>query len=286
MPLVVYRHTQEITESKPSLSQRLLYRTFIGRLFLKLFIRPFISKISGAYMNTRISKIHIKHFAKKNHIDLEDYSLDDIHSFNDFFIRKIKDGKRKIERDSNAFISPCDSKLSVYKIEENSIFNIKDAYYKISDLLENEALAKEYNNGYCLVFRLGVSDYHRYCYIDDGVQEKNISISGVFHTVHPISLEKYNFFKKNHRIYTILHTLNFGDIIQVEVGAMMVGKIQNHQENNSFKRGEEKGFFKFGGSTIVLLVKDIINIDEDILTQSRLGNEITVLYGERIGVLK
>ncbi|MDE6656487.1 MAG: phosphatidylserine decarboxylase, partial [Anaeroplasmataceae bacterium] len=133
-------------------------------------------------MNSRISKIHIKHFAKKNHILLEDYALEEVHSFNDFFVRKIKDGKRKIDFDSNIFISPCDSKLSVYKIEENSIFNIKDAYYKVSDLIENEDLALEYKNGYCLVFRLGVSDYHRYCYIDDGTQEKNISIPGVFHT--------------------------------------------------------------------------------------------------------
>ncbi len=283
MPFIVDRNTGKMTLSKPSLSQRFLYRTLLGRCILKLLIQPFISRLTGAYMNTRVSKLHIKHFAKKNHISLEEYELDAVKCFNDFFIRKIKPGKRKIEEEASILISPCDAKLSAYKIDHTSIYKIKDSYYSVYDLIENEDLAKKYEGGYCLVFRLGVSDYHRYCYFDDGHQEKNISLPGVFHTVHPISLEKYNFFKKNHRIYTLLHTLNFGDVVQVEVGAMMVGKIVNHKENNTFVRGEEKGYFKFGGSTIVLLFENHIQLDEDIVRQSEEGNEVMVHFGERIG---
>lgn len=192
-------------------------------------------------------------------------------------------------QDSDILISPCDSKLSVFKLDkayDETIFVIKGAYYTLSDLLNYSPLAKQYENGYCLIFRLGVTDYHRYGYIDEGNQEKNISVPGVFHTVHPISLEKYNFFKRNHRSYTVLHTKNFKDVVQVEVGAMMVGRIKNHFEDHSFTKGEEKGYFMFGGSTIILLIQDIVTIDEDILMQSQKNNEITVRYGERIGKLK
>lgn len=283
---VVDRTTGKESWDRPSVSQRFLYRSLFGRFLLKILISPWISKLSGAYMNCRISKIHIRRFVKKNDIQLEEYEEKKYSSFNDFFTRKIKKERRPIELDPKIFISPCDAKLSVYKINETSIFEIKGSFYTISDLLEDDSLASLYKNGYCLVFRLGVTDYHRYGYIDDGYQEKSVNIKGIFHTVHPISLEKYNFFKKNHRIYTMLHTINFGEVVQVEVGAMMVGRIKNHYQQYSFKKGEEKGYFMFGGSTIVLLIKDILKIDEDILYQSQNNKEITVRYGERIGCLK
>lgn len=282
---VVNRKTKEEKPIKYGFFQRLLYRSKIGGIFLRIIYLSFISKISGLYMDSFISRLHIKSFIKKNGINMDEYELIKYKSFNDFFTRKIKDSSRKIAG-GEAFISPCDSKLSVYKITEDAIFKIKESYYRVEDLLKNKELAEKYLNGYCLIFRLGVDDYHRYCYIDDGYQEENISIKGTYHTVQPIALEKYNFYKTNHREYTVLHTKAFKDVVEVEVGALMVGKIVNHYQNNEFKRGQEKGFFKFGGSTIVLLVEDIIKIDDDILYQSSLGNEIMVKYGEQIGVLK
>lgn len=286
MEKVVHRKTGIERDLEISKSQKFLYRTFLGRILVKLLIRPFLSKLVGAYMNSGLSKRKIKKFIKKNSINIEEYEMKDIACFNDFFSRKIKAGMREIAEGKNIFISPCDAKLSVYKIEEDSIFQIKDAYYRISDLIEDATLASEYTKGFCFVFRLAVDDYHRYCYIDDGYHEESTSIPGVFHTVNPICLEKYNFFKKNHREWTILHTLHFGDIIQVEVGAMMVGKIDNYFSCKAFKKGEEKGLFLFGGSTIVVITKDNILVDEDILKASLSGNEITVQYGEQIGVLK
>ncbi|MCI9182697.1 MAG: phosphatidylserine decarboxylase [Acholeplasmatales bacterium] len=289
MQRIIERHTGKEIEDCPSIGQRFLYRSILGRCILKILICPFVTKLSGAYMNSRMSRIHIKRFIKKNHICMEDYPQKKYKSFNDFFTRKILADRRPIVQDSDILISPCDSKLSVFKLDkayDETIFVIKGAYYTLSDLLNYSPLAKQYENGYCLIFRLGVTDYHRYGYIDEGNQEKNISVPGVFHTVHPISLEKYNFFKRNHRSYTVLHTKNFKDVVQVEVGAMMVGRIKNHFEDHSFTKGEEKGYFMFGGSTIILLIQDIVTIDEDILMQSQKNNEITVRYGERIGKLK
>lgn len=263
--------------------QKFLYRNFLGRLILKLLIRPWVSKLGGSYMNRKCSKGMIKKFVKKNNIDLSQYDMTNIKCYNDFFTRKIIDGARNINMESNKLISPCDSKLQAFKINEESIFNIKDSYYKVEDLIQNKELAKEYINGYCLIFRLTVDDYHRYCYVDNGTKTENTYIKGVFHTVNPIALERYNFYKRNAREYTILETKNFGKIVQVEVGALMVGKINNHHQEYAFSKGEEKGMFLFGGSTIVLLVKENIKIDEDILFNTSNNDETVVRYGEAIG---
>ena len=133
-----------------------------------------------------------------------------------------------------------------------------------------------------MIFRLCVDDYHRYSYFDSGKQEGNHHINGVLHTVRPIALSEEKVFSQNDREWTILHTDNFGDVTQIEVGAMMVGKIVNHRCCNSFIRGEEKGYFKFGGSTIVLLINNI-KIDDDILENSSSGIETIVKLGEKIG---
>jgi len=261
-----------------------LYKTRIGRTCLKVLVKPSVSKISGRFLNTKLSSKMIKSFVKKNNINLSEYESRKFSSYNDFFTRKIAEGKRNIDIDKNAFISPCDSKLSVYKILEDSTFKIKDSYYTISDLLDGNEIYKYYINGLCLIFRLSVDDYHRYCYIDNGTKSKNTFIQGELHTVQPIALEKYNIYKRNSREYTILHTENFDDVVQIEVGALIVGKIVNLHEEHSFKKGDEKGMFEFGGSTIVLLVKEnTINIDEEILENTMHGLETIVKYGERIG---
>ena len=129
-----------------------------------------------------------------------------------------------------------------------------------------------------------MDDYHRYCYIDNGSKSRNIHIDGELHTVNPIALGRYNIYKRNSREYTVLHTENFGDAVQVEVGAMLVGRIVNHDGEGKIRRGTEKGMFEFGGSTIVMLFeKDRISIDSDILRNSANGDETVVKYGEKIG---
>ena len=271
-------------ETNPSGNQKFLYRTWLGRVFLRLLTRPFLTEFMGWFLNRRISKLKNKAFMKKAGINPEEYELDNIRCFNDLFKRKMKPGYRTIDPDPSILISPCDSRLRAYRLDNNAVFEIKDSYYRAGDLIQDEALARQYENGYFLIFRLDVTDYHRYVYIDDGHQERNIRIKGIFHTVNPIALEHYNFFKTNSREYTILHTENFGDVIQCEVGALMVGKISNNAENNTFRKGDEKGCFEFGGSTIVLMIKDVVDIDPDILDNTAEGIETRVLMGEHIGI--
>ena len=241
MNKIIDRHTLEVKDCDLANGQKFLYRNAFGRMLLKVIVKPFVTKLGGWYMNRKCSKGMINKFVKKNNIDLSQYDMTNINCYNDFFSRKIKPGYRTIDENTNRLISPCDSKLQAFKIEENSVFKIKDSYYRVADLINNEELANEYIGGHCLIFRLTVDDYHRYCYVDNGTKTKNTYIKGVFHTVNPIALERYNIYKRNSREYTILNTENFGQIIQVEVGALMVGKIQNHHQEATFKKGEEKG---------------------------------------------
>ena len=262
-----------------------LYGNVFGRILLKALTAPAVSRAVGLFMDSGASKALIKPFIKRSGIDTSEYVMYDFSSYNDFFTRTIKPGKRPVDREPSHLISPCDSKLTVHKIGRNSIFRIKGSRYRVSDLLQNEFLAKRYCGGYCMIFRLEVDDYHRYCYIDDGIKTDNTYIAGELHTVNPVALERYNIYKRNCREYTVLHTVNFGDVVQVEVGAMMVGRIVNNHGEGGMSRGMEKGRFEFGGSTIVLLFgKDTVRPDEDILRNSAENTETVVKYGEKIGV--
>ena len=135
-----------------------------------------------------------------------------------------------------------------------------------------------------MIFRLEVNDYHRYCYVDGGIKTENTRIKGQLHTVNPIALKRYNIYKRNSREYTLIHTYHFGDVVQMEVGAMLVGRIFNLHGSGGICKGVEKGMFEFGGSTIVLLIeKDRVQPDKDILRNSAENCETVVKYGEKIG---
>lgn len=266
---------------------KLLYCNVFGRLVLKVLTMPIISKIVGAFMDSPLSIPIIQPFIRNNHIDMSQYKRKKFNSYNQFFTREIKPSARPISPIPTDLISPCDSKLTVYEISENSLFEIKDSRYSVADLIDNPRIAEKYTGGYCMIFRLCVDDYHRYCYIDNGTKSNNKFINGELHTVNPIALEHYNIYKRNCREYTILRTENFGDVIQIEVGAMLVGKICNHHGKYKYRRGEEKGMFKFGGSTVVLLFqRDKVVVDDDILANSANHTETVVRFGEKIGVKK
>ena len=262
---------------------KLLYNTFIGRIILKIIIHPVISKLGSIYNKSYFSKFKISRFIKTHNIVIEDFEEKNYKSFNDFFTRDIKSKKRPFSKDKIHFISPADSKLLVYNITEDLKLNIKDSTYTLNELVNNEEDLSEYKNGLCLVFRLTIDDYHHYCYPDNGVLIKNNFIKGKLHTVRSIS-KNYKIYKVNQREYSILNTENFGEIIYIEVGALMVGKIINSNKCK-FLKGEEKGHFELGGSTIVILLKDNqIKIDKDILENSKKDIETKVRYREKIGV--
>lgn len=261
-----------------------LYNTIPGRGILKILTSPTISKIGGAYMDSRISTIHIKSFIKNNKIDIKQYKKEKYSCFNDFFTRKILEEKRPVCMKENVLISPCDGRLSAYHISGNSDFYIKTSYYRIQDLLKDSEKAPDYKDGTCLIFRLCVDDYHRYIHIDNGTIIENKAIKGKLHTVRPIAVNRYPVFVQNSREYTIVETENFGTIAQIEVGALMIGKIKNHQKEGKVNKGAEKGMFLYGGSTIVVLLqKGIVDIPESYFEDTLKDIETKVNCGMQIG---
>ncbi|MGN0159669.1 MAG: phosphatidylserine decarboxylase [Brotaphodocola sp.] len=262
----------------------LLYGHLLGRLIIKPLTAPALSNLAGRFLSSRASCILIKPFIRKNRIDMSQFVSQNYRSYNEFFSRKIRTDARPIDQNPNHLISPCDSKLTVLPIHSDTCFTLKHTRYSVRSLLRNAALASEYANGYALIFRLTVDDYHRYCYVADGKKTKNIHIPGVLHTVNPIANDYFPVYKENAREYSILRSEEFGDILMMEVGALFVGKIINHHGKCKVSRGQEKGYFQFGGSTVVLLLKEnMVQIDEDILENSYAGIETVVKYGEKIG---
>lgn len=261
-----------------------LYSTKIGRTIIKVLIKPSVSNIIGRFLNTKLSALFIKPFVKSNNIDMTQYVSKKFNSYNEFFIRKMKPSARILPSDNNILASPCDGKVSAYKINKLSRFMIKNTEYTLSSLLKDDKLAKEYNNGYCLVIRLSVDDYHRYFNIDDGKISSVKRISGFFHTVNPVANDYYAIYKENTREYTIIQGETFGQYIQMEVGALMVGKIVNHRKFGKISRFSEKGYFEFGGSTIILLFKsDTVIIDNDLILNTDNGYETLIKLGEKLG---
>lgn len=260
-----------------------LYENAFGRIILKALIRPFSSKIAGTVLDAKISKIFIRRFVRNNAVDLTQAQDADFASFNDFFTRKLIDGARVVDMSEKAFVSPCDCLLSAYRVARNSVFDVKGVSYALDELFENQTISGEYEGGLALIFRLRPKDYHRYIYIDDGTKGKNIRIDGIFHTVNPIAHSRYKVYRTNTREYTIMKTENFGLIAQMEIGAMLVGRIVNHHDAYEFHKGEEKGYFEFGGSTIVILVKkDVLKLNPRFMIDS--GKETEVHLGEKIGL--
>jgi phosphatidylserine decarboxylase len=265
------------------------YDTKWGLFFThSLLARKFISGIHGLYCDTILSKRKVYQVIHRYNFNLKevDKPLHHFKSFNDFFTRTLKPESRPIHQNSDVLISPADAKLLVYSIHQDSVIPVKGRPYTITSLLKNESLAKDYTDGLCLVFRLAPMDYHRFHYMDEGFHEEPVKIEGKYHSVHPYALgTNLSVFPENKRHYTVLHTQNFDDVVYMEVGAMMVGRIkQNHPKGTRFQKGQEKGAFEFGGSTIILLLKkNQVEIDPDILDQSKKQIETMVKFGSRIG---
>ena len=150
--------------------------------------------------------------------------------------------------------------------------------------MRNKKLADRYLGGTLCIFRLTVEDYHHFAYIDEGIKTKNYKIPGVFHTVNPLANEKYPVYSENTREFSILKSKNFGNVLMMEVGALFVGRIVNHHEKMAVQRGMEKGYFEFGGSTVILVFeKGKVELAEDIVKNNHDGFETAVKMGEVIG---
>ena len=257
-----------------------LYNNPLGRLLLGIAVSPFVSNVYAWKNSRKSSAKKIPGFIKEHNIDMSDFEDREYKSFTDFFTRKIRYGKRPVDMAPEALISPADSKLLVYEIEKDTTLRIKGRTYTADEILADSENAGEFAGGYALVFRLTVDDYHRFCYPDRGCLISRRLIKGKLHTVSPVSKD-HKIYMENTRSVNLLKTENFGTVAYIEVGAMLIGRIVDNG-TDVFEKGQEKGYFEPGGSTVVILVKNV-EIDKDIMEQSASGIETKVRYGERIG---
>lgn len=262
-----------------------LYSTKTGRVTLKVLQHTKALNVAEWFLGTKMSKPLIKRYIRKNDIDMAPFEGQKYKSFCEFFERKREPYEPyEIDTDPCHMISPCDGWLTAYPIEKDSIFEIKGSSYRVTDLVNDERIAELFMGGECLVFRLKPTDYHRYCFIDDGFQGNNHFIEGLLHSVQPIACEKVPVYRLNRRLWTVMETDHFGTVAQIAVGALLVGGIVNDFENQEVWKGNEMGHFELAGSTIVLLFqKGKIRLLPEVAEHIKDDRECRVLMGQWVG---
>lgn len=260
----------------------LLYGTRAGRLLLAFLQKSRADRLIVKFLRSPLSRPCIGLYIRRHHIPMQEYGGRRFRTFQEFFAREKE--LPALDRTPARLSSPCDGCLSAYPITEDSRFLVKGSYYRLSDFLEgSKRLPEMFQGGTCLVFRLTPADYHHYCAIDDGFLGKHHFIPGTLHSVQPAACEAYPVYTLNRRVWTPFATENFGKVVQVEIGAFVVGGIVNEGECCRISRGAEMGHFELAGSTIVLLFqRDAISLLPHIAQLAAKG-EVRVRLGMHIG---
>lgn len=269
-----------------------MYQTSTGKLLTRLLITAPVSVGYGALQGMGFSKNKIPDFIKKFEIQMDDYrpeegrtEADPYSSFNKFFIRQFKDGKRNFVSEPNIMPAFSEARYFGYEsMNDTQTIPVKGKFLGAEALLASEKWTETFRDGPLLLARLCPVDYHRFHYPDSGKVLDYYKVKGKLHSVNPIALKEYaDVFSANVREVTILETENFGKLAYVEVGAMMVGKIVQSDKLNNFNRGDEKGYFLFGGSTVIVLgEKGKWKPDQDILDYTEKGIETYLHLGESV----
>lgn len=270
---------------------KFLYYNPLGELPLNLVVKKkFLTEYYGKKMDKPESVKKIPSFIEQADINIAEAKkrVEEFKSFNDFFYRELKEGARTVDYRENVLASPADGKILAFEnLDREKEFYIKGDKFTLEEFFADKELANKYKNGVFMIIRLAPIDYHRFHFPVDGEISESKLIDGVYYSVSTHAIKKnFRILCENKREYSILKTEKFGDIAMFEVGATMVGGIKQSYKSNSYvKKGEEKGYFYFGGSTCVLVFeRGKVKIDEDLLENTKKGIETKVYMGEKIGI--
>ena len=277
---------------------RFIYDTKLGQWLAPIIASKPVSRIYGWMQNWSISRRKIPPFIKKFGINLNIYKTGSINSqskeqsfknFNEFFIREFEANQRHFIEAKHKMPAFCEARYFGHTtINKEVKIPVKGRLLKASDLLNDSSWGPTFENGPLLVARLCPVDYHRYHYPCDGKTLDSFQIRGQLHSVNPLALKaKPEIFIINERRISILESQHFGKLAFIEVGAAMVGKIvQTHDETKNHYRGDQKGYFLFGGSTVVVLgERGRWRPSEDILNNTQAGIETYLHLGDEVAVL-
>lgn len=258
------RQTKEIETEKVygDTGVKWLYESLGGKLLSPILALAPFSILYGSFQNLSSSKNKIPNFIKNFNINMDDYlpeegrkASDPYSTFNNFFIRKFKEGKRKFVQEKEIMPAFCEARYFGFdSITDDKKIPVKGNFLNAKELLGNEKWTDTFHDGPLLLARLCPVDYHRFHYPDNGEVLDYYKVGGAYHSVNPIALKvKNDIFSTNIREVTILETENFGKLAYVEVGAICVGRIVQSGDLKKFKRADEKGYFLFGGSTVIVI---------------------------------
>ncbi len=281
------RHTQqverELVYGEPWL--RWAYETPLGRASVWAFFkRPFFSRWYGKRMSTPASASRVAPFIRSYDIQMGDFekSADQYESFNDFFYRKLKSDARPMDSDESALVFGADARhKAVAVLGKEAEFFVKGQRFDLAKLLGDEKLAERYAGGTLVFSRLCPVDYHRFHFPCDGEAGAPVLIEGSLYSVNPIALaKKLSYLWENRRMRTELKTERFGTIQLLEIGATNVGSIFQTFAPGAVKKGEEKGYFAFGGSALITLFEPgKVTLAADLLEQNAQGRELYARMG-------
>lgn len=269
---------------------RFCYTHQLGKILSQLiFTKRPINDLYALYKRSRFSSKQIPLDIKKYRIDMSQFEDKSYKNFRDFFLRKFKDGARNFPHTNNQFGAFCEGKYLGYnKITDDIKYPVKGTSLSPSELLQNKNYANFFVDGSILIARLCPADYHYFHFPDSGCIIDAYQIPGSLESVSAFALSrKPEVFCLNERRVNILKTDNFGHLAFIEVGAMVVGRICQTFKNSTFIRGQEKGYFDFGGSTVIILAeKNILSINPKILENSITNLETAVSLGQTIAERK
>ncbi|XP_072953356.1 phosphatidylserine decarboxylase proenzyme 2-like [Typha angustifolia] len=302
--LVIDRRTkrlvEEIIDGKIVLSMRAIYQSKVGLALINTGVKELLQNISekqGRQMNSPESAKDIPKFIEffKDQINMDEvkYPIEYFKTFNEFFIRELRPDARPIAWNDRDDIAICaaDSRLMAFNsVSDSSRFWIKGRKFSIQGLLGLDTCSSDLSNGSLVIFRLAPQDYHRFHVPVSGIVESFVDIPGYLYTVNPIAVNsKYcNVFTENKRVVSVISTEEFGKVAFVAIGATMVGSITFlKKEGDYVHKGDEFGYFSFGGSTVICVFeKGAIQIDDDLLVNSERALETLVSVGMTLGVSK
>ncbi len=266
------------------------YGNPLGAISLNAFVkRPFFSAWYGRRMSTPESAARVAPFIAQYGLNPADFAdaPESYRSFNEFFFRKLKPAARPVDADEASVVFPADGRhLGFQNASEIEGVFVKGQKFDLPALLGDAALAENYADGALILSRLCPVDYHRFHFPVAGVPGPTRLIPGPLFSVNPIALrQQLAYLWTNKRTLTKLKTERFGTVICMEIGATCVGTIQQtYSPRHPVEKGEEKGFFAFGGSsTITLFESGTIRLDADLLENSAKQIELYARIGSPMG---
>ena len=270
-----------------------VYGNPLGRLSLEgLVKRAIFSKWYGSRMDAPGSRARVAEFIRKYRVNAAEFAdaPESFKTFNEFFYRKLKPGARPIAGGKEAAVFPADGRhLGFQNLADAPGIFVKGAKFTLEKLFGSPALAERFANAAAVLSRLCPVDYHRFHFPVGGTPSAPVKIDGPLYSVNPLALRRnIHFLTRNKRNYTIIQSPEFGEVAMFEVGATCVGGIEyTFNPGLPVAKGEEKGYFRFGGSeTITLFKPGRVELSADLLEQSAAGRELYARMGDEMGRAK